>query len=147
MLPSINGEFRTATDPNLRFTPSGMAVCEIRAVATSRKKNDRDEWVDDKTCWVTLVAFKKLAENMAESIAKGELIVVNGRLQTEDWEDKDGVKRTSLKVLLDTIGPSIAFNPARTIKSERPSGGGGESKAPAGEDPWAPAPKEDEPPF
>lgn len=133
MLPAVNGEFRLAADPELRFTPSGLAVCSMRAVASSRKKQEDGNWVDDKTCWVNLTAFKRLAENAAESFAKGDLVILAGRLQTDTWETKEGENRTSFNILLDTIGHSTAFNVSRSVKTER------ENRSPsdtAAEDPW-----------
>lgn len=159
-LPQVFGEFRLGGDPDLRFAPSGVAVATISAVASSRKK-EGDEWVDDKTTWVQLVGFKKLAENMAESFFKGDLVVVAGKLQVEDWEDNDGNKRKSVKVILDHIGPSVAWDAARSLKSERSSNSGGgsgtsgasrqegqaqRSTTPAQNDPWS-SPPGDEPPF
>lgn len=151
MLPAVNGEFRLGSDPELRFTPGGVAVCDVRAVATSRKKVD-GEWVDDKECWLTLVGFKEQAENMAESFEKGNAVVVMGRLQMETWEDKEGGKRTTFKVLIDAIGPATRWNPARTIKLDRKDSGSSRSSGSGSseggqDDPWA-APKQDyEPPF
>lgn len=150
-LPQISAEFRLGTDPNLRFAPSGVAVCGIRAVASSRKKNDKDEWVDDKTCWVELVGFKQLAENMAESFAKGDQVVATGRLQTEDWTDNDGNKRTSVKVILDNIGMAARFNAVRSIKADRQSQGAGQGQQGQGQDdPFSGQQQQqqsDEPPF
>lgn len=151
-LPSVHGEFRAGADPELRFAPSGVAVCKLRAVASSRKKVG-EEWQDDKTCWVNLIAFKKMAENMAESVAKGDLITVVGKLQTQTWEDNDGNSRLSVDVVLDSIGPAITWNPARVERTQRSSGGssgGGGGSAPPtpDEDPWAaPAAQPEEPPF
>jgi len=158
MLPVVTGEFRAAADPDLRFAPSGTAVGKIRAVASSRKKNDAGEWADDKTCWVTIVGFNKVAENMAESFEKGDLMVVVGKINTDDWEDNDGNKRTSIQIVADFIGPAITFNAARSMRSERPSGGGSQQRPSGGgasrsttvdeNDPWAtPAGQNDEPPF
>lgn len=151
MLPQVVGEFRIGSEPNLRFAPSGTAVCSIRAVASSRKKNEQTgEWEDDKTTWVDLVGFRKLAENMAESFAKGDLVTVMGKLQVEPWEDNDGNKRTSVRVMVDNIGMSVAFNAARSVKADRgqqsqsqPSGGQQQ------QDPWGtPATGgSDDPPF
>lgn len=147
MLPNIMGEFRVAADPDLRFTPSGVAVGKVRAVASKRKQNDQGEWVDDKTCWVNLVGFKKVAENMAESFVRGDLVVVTGQMQTEDWEDKDGNKRTSVEIVVSQMGPSIAFNPARTMKAE-----GSESRTTStppdpANNPWEAPNQDDAPPF
>lgn len=147
MLPQISAEFRLGTDPNLRFAPSGVAVCGIRAVASSRKKNEQtNQWEDDKTCWVELVGFKQLAENMAESFQKGDQVLAQGRLQTEDWTDNDGHKRTSVKVVLDNIGMAARFNAVKSIKADRqqPSQQGGQSQQ---DDPFAGQAPSDEPPF
>lgn len=126
MLPEVTGEFRAAADSELRFTPSGMAIASVRAVASSRKKDDSTgEWSDDKTCWVKVIAFKRLAENMAESIVKGSLFTVTGRIQTDEWEDKEGVKRTTIEIVANTLGVSIAFDPVSGggKKAERQSAG------------------------
>lgn len=156
MLPTVQGEFRVAAEPSLRFSPGGMAVGSFRAVASSRKKTDDGEWVDDKTCWVTVTGFRKIAENMAESLEKGDLVVVVGKLQTEDWEDKEGVKRTSMNIIADFVGPALTFIPAKPMRTERSSGGqsGGQSSGSRtqDEDPWATAPSSsggqaEEPPF
>lgn len=157
-LPQVIGEFRCGGDPNLRFSPNGTAVCRIRAVATSRKKGDDGEWRDDKTAWVDLVGFKRLAENMAESFKKGDLVEARGRLQVDDWEDNEGNKRTSVNIVLDGIGMSVQFNAASSHRSERSNNGGGSQGAsadsggfdrrttPDQNDPWQ-TPPPDEPPF
>lgn len=148
-LPAVHGEFRVAADPDLRFAPSGIAICSIRAVASSRKKNESDEWVDDKTCWTSLTLFKEAAENAVESFQKGDLVVVSGRIEIQEWE-KDGHKNRAANILVDSIGHSVRFATSKATKAERRGGGGGggqqRSSAPA-EDPWAGAPQDDEPPF
>lgn len=153
MLPLVTGEFRVGGEPNLRFAPSGTAVCRIRAVASSRKKDESGEWKDDKTAWVDLVGFKRLAENMAESFKQGDLVVITGKLQVEDWEDNEGNKRKSVNVVLDTIGMSAAWNPVAAIKTERQSQGGGNTpsntQSNTQQDPWQSSnnAQSDEPPF
>lgn len=151
MLPTVSGEFRVVNDAELRFTPSGMAVATCRIVANGRKfDKDKNEWVDDKECWLRLTAFKRLAENMAESCIKGRLVNVTGQLQTESYETKEGEKRQSYTVLANTIGMSMAFAPAKPDATERTAAA---PATPGGEDPFAtPAPaaaatQEDDPPF
>lgn len=150
MLPVVNGEFRAGTDATLRFSPSGLAISEFRGVASSRKKNDEGEWQDDKSVWLTFVAFGKLAENVAESVTKGKLVNVTGKLSMEEWE-KDGEKRTTYKVACDFVGLSMAFAPAKLLGADRV-----DRSADATTDAWATpttdTPKEepkqtDEPPF
>lgn len=143
MLPVVHGEFRCVDDPELRFTPSGKAVATVRLVANSRKK-EGDEWVDDKVCWLRLTAFGVQAENLAEAVKKSSLITVLGKLQTEEWEDREGNKRQTYSVLADSIGPSLQKYESSGRKAERSSSSRGD------DDPWA-APSEDtksdEPPF
>lgn len=151
MLPKVVGEFRAVTDPTLRFTPAGMAVTEFRVVADKKKKNESTgEWVEDKVCWLTVVCFKKQAENVAESVVKGTLVTVSGNLQTEAYETKEGEKRQSYKVIADNVGIALTWEPAKTVAVAR-------SSAPqeAGGSPWETAPaagggqpaQTDEPPF
>lgn len=143
MLPYISGEFRLVDDPELIFTPSGVAVAKGRCVANSRKK-EGDEWVDDKVCWLRFVTFKRMAENVAESLVKGALVTITGKLQTEEWE-KEGEKRQAYTILVDTIGPSLAFKPAKIVEVERAST---PASAPTGgTDPWGVPSDSDVPPF
>lgn len=145
-LPLVSGEYRVGADPELRFSPSGVAVCNVRAVASSRKKMDNGDWVDDKTTWVTLTAFKELAQNIAESVAKGDLITATGRLHVENWESGDK-KGTSVSVLVDSIGPSLKYATAKVSKTER-TGGSSNTTNSGDSDPWeAPATQDDAPPF
>ena len=154
-LPIIHQEYRLGADPELRYTPSGMAVCEMRAVAGARKKTDAGEWVDGDQSWVNLVAFKNLAENCAESLSKGDLVVAIGKLKVENYEDKDGNKRIAVKVTLDAIGPSLTWATAKVARTTRTSGEGSSSSGGGtqGEDPWTTDPpaesttQSSEPPF
>lgn len=156
MLPTITGEFRVVADPELRFAPSGMAICNMRVVANSRKKDDATgEWVDDKVCWLRVTAFRKLAENVAESLVQGALVTITGRLQTEQWEDREThEKKSAYTILADHVGPSLAYKPARILESDRqgaPQGGqqqGQQQQSAPTQDPWGTQPPQgDEPPF
>jgi single-strand DNA-binding protein len=143
MLPLVQFEARVVRDPELRFAQSGMAVAKIRCVSSSRKLLDDGTWVDDKTCWLDVTCFKKQAENVGESITKGDLIVVTGKLQTEEWETKDThEKRSKITCVADSVGLALAFNAAKSMKAERV-----QPADPGGEDPWASPPAEGEPPF
>jgi single-strand DNA-binding protein len=141
MLPTVVGEFTAVTDPELRFTPSGVAVANFRAAANSRKKTESGEWVDDKSCFLNVTVWKKAAENVAESVVKGTKVTIKGRLETRNYETKEGEKRTSYDLTADEIGVSIAFDPVKVMKAERTAPG-----EPA-EDPWASTGGSDEPPF
>jgi single-strand DNA-binding protein len=153
MLPLVTLEGRLAADPELRFSTSGLAIGSLRMVTSSRKKNDAGEWVDDKTLWIDVTCFGRVAENTIESTAKGDLLTVVGRLQTENWETKEGEKRSKIALVADSIAASLAFRtiPHGAGKAERSSG-----KAPdrPADDPWASQPASstaggfsDDPPF
>jgi single-strand DNA-binding protein len=161
-LPNVNGEFRAAADPELRFTPSGKAVATLRAVASSRRKNpETEEWEDDKTFWTKVTIWGQTAENVVESIGKGDLfLIANGRGETEEWEDKEGQKRVGINVTANEIGPSLNWQTAKVVRAQRSQGQGQQQAPPQQQqggqwgqqqsDPWqtggggAPS---DEPPF
>ena len=142
MLPIIHGEFGVYAEPELRFTPSGKAVCKIKCIAKDRKKQD-GQWVDGDPLFIDVTVWQRAAENAAASITKGSTINVVGRLSMRTWEDKEGNKRTSYEVTADEIGVSIRWNPAISTTQENPQG----SKT-LEDDPWSsPPPKTDKPPF
>jgi single-strand DNA-binding protein len=158
MLPTMSGVGRLTQHPSLRFSPSGMAVCELNLAFNDRKRDEAGNWVDGDVFFVRGVAFKQLAENAGECLEKGMEVVVSGRLKTEQWNDKNtGEKRSAVSLLLSSIGPNLAFATAKVDKATRSGDSGGgfrpSSSAPA-DDPWgaAPAPsggpnQDDEPPF
>lgn len=85
-------------DPELRYTSGGTAVADLR-LATNRRFKGRDgEWQDD-TQWHRIVVWAKQAENCKEYLSKGSQCFVEGRLQTRQWEDRDGNKRYTTEVV------------------------------------------------
>lgn len=119
-LPVISGEFKLAYDPELKFLPSGSAAVRLRVIAVSRKKNDAGEWEDDKKCWLSAVAYGDLAEHVAESVIKSDLVEIRGRLVTEEYIDREGNKRSDMRILADAIAPSLRFR--TTPHSRNPVG-------------------------
>lgn len=142
MLPVVTIEGRVVNDPELRFSPSGTAVGSFRLVAQDREKNEQGEWVDsDRILWMPVTCFRNLAENCAESLRKGDLVTVVGRIQTREWEAEGGDKRSRIEMVANSVAASLQF---RTIthggKAER-------STEPDPDDPWTGAADPDEPPF
>lgn len=86
-------------DPELRYTGSGTAVCNMR-VATTETYKDRDGNTVENTEWHNVVAWSRLAEICGEYLKKGSQVYFEGQLQTRQWEDKDGNTRytTEIKV-------------------------------------------------
>lgn len=148
-LPTITGEFRAAADPELRFSASGVAVAKIRLVSSSRRLNkDTNEWEDDKTCWIDCTVFKDTALHLAESVTKSDLVTVVGKLQTDEWEDEQGNKRSKLTMIADSIGPSLRFRDMPHGQGQAQRTQGAEGQAPdMANDPWATPSATEEPPF
>ena len=87
-------------DPETRFTPSGVAVANFN-LATNESWRDANGEIQDKTEWHRCVMFGKSAEMSGELLKKGQLVYLEGKLQTRNWEDKDGVKRYTTEVVCD----------------------------------------------
>jgi single-strand DNA-binding protein len=126
-LPFVSMECTAVADPELRFAASGTAVARIRTASNSRKQDppNSGNWVDDKVCWLDVTCFKSLAENVAESVVKGDKLVVTGRLQTDEWNDsQSGEKRSRTAMIADTVSVSLQFRTVRhgETKAQRSTG-------------------------
>lgn len=80
---------RLGNDPELRYTPDGKAVANF-SIATSEKWKDKGGEMVEKTEWIRVVAWGKLAEIIGQHVRKGSMIYVEGPLQTRQWQGKDG---------------------------------------------------------
>jgi single-strand DNA-binding protein len=95
------GTARLCADPELRSTKGGTSVCELRvAVNGSRKVGDSYE---DDPNFLSVVTFGRRAETCAEHLSKGAQIAVEGRLDQSNWEDREGNKRESVKIIADQV--------------------------------------------
>jgi len=100
-------------DPELKFTPSGTATCEIGIAINRTWKNDRGEKMEETT-FVSVEVWGKQAELCAEYLRKGRPVYIEGRLKIDSWE-KDGVKKTKTKI----VGESMQFLGSRDSDGER----------------------------
>jgi single-strand DNA-binding protein len=89
-------------DAELRYTPGGAAVATLN-LATTEVWNDRNSQRQEKTEWHRVVLWGKQAESLQEYLTKGKQIYVEGRLQTRQWDDKDGNKRYTTEIKADRI--------------------------------------------
>jgi len=89
-------------DAELRYTPGGAAVASLN-LATTEVWNDRNNQRQEKTEWHRVVLWGKQAESLQEYLTKGKQIYVEGRLQTRQWDDKDGNKRYTTEIKADRI--------------------------------------------
>jgi len=108
---------RLGRDPEIRYTPGGTAVTNL-SVATSFKPKEGEE----KTEWHRCVAFGRTAEVCGEYLHKGTQVYIEGRLQTRDWEDKEGTKRYTTEVIVERM-QMLGSRADR----EQTAGGGAES--------------------
>lgn len=110
---------RLGRDPETRETNSGMMVAELR-LATSRGRGDNEQ-----TDWHTVVCFDKTAEIVSKYLTKGRQVYVEGRLQHDSWEDKEGNKKYKTSI----IANSVQFLGSRSDADN--SGGGGNYNRPS----------------
>lgn len=109
-------------DPELRFTPNGVAVASFRLASTPQVFNrSTNEWEEQETMWFDVTAWRQAAHNVAESLAKGLRVVVVGQLRVRSWDDRqhEGVRRTAMEIEAEEIAPSIRFATAKVAKNAR----------------------------
>jgi single-strand DNA-binding protein len=106
-----------ADSPELRFTPQGRAVARVRVAVNSRFQNAEGAWVDGATSWHTVQAWGALAEHLAESVTKGDRVLVHGRLEQREYTTEAGEKRTAWEVTAEEIGLSLRHTAAETTKA------------------------------
>ena len=85
-------------DPELRYTPQGVAVCNINVATTERRKDSRSGEPQDVTTWFRVSLWRRHAELANQYLSKGKQVYIEGRLRQEEYTDRDGQKRTSLVV-------------------------------------------------
>ncbi len=89
-------------DPEVRYTASGKAVATF-TLATSSKWRDQDGNDQERTEWHRVVAWGRLGEVCGEYLSKGKQVFIEGRIQTRDWEDQDGNRRTTVEIIANDM--------------------------------------------
>jgi single-strand DNA-binding protein len=156
-------------DPELRFTPAGHAVAKFRIASTPRTfDKSANEWRDGDTLFLTVSAWRRLAENVTETLKRGDRAIVVGALKQRSYEDREGVKRTVYELDAEDVAASLKNATAAVAKNGKGAtttsgygqqqaqqgyGGYGAQQQPQG-DPWAANGQQpqrgsysDEPPF
>jgi single-strand DNA-binding protein len=114
------------SDPELRYTPTGVAVANFRIASTPRTfDRQSNEWKDGDSLFLTCNVWRQAAENVAESLQRGMRVIVQGRLHQRSYETREGEKRTVFEVEVDDVGPSMRNASAKVTKSNRSGGGSG----------------------
>ncbi|HET9938911.1 MAG TPA: single-stranded DNA-binding protein [Gaiella sp.] len=107
-------------DPELRHTPSGTAVCNLRLAVNTRRKDETGQWVD-KPNYFDITVWGNQGERCAQYLSKGRPVAVDGRLEWREWETPEGNKRQAVDVVAD----SVQFLGSRGDGEGGGGGGGG----------------------
>lgn len=127
---------RLGADPEVRYLDNGDAVATF-SMATSEKWNDKNTGEkQERTEWHRCVAWRRLGEVCGEYLKKGKQVYVEGKLQTREWTDKDGVKRYTTEIVLsnmEMLGDAGNRPPAHG-EADAPQVGHGPGKTPPDDD-------------
>ena len=114
-------------DPELRYTPQGVAVANLR-MAVNRKYRTKDQELKEEVCFITAVVWNKQAETCNQYLRKGSGVFVEGRLQSRNWEDNTGAKRSVIEVRAERVqfmgqpkagsGPSSEIHQTEALPEE-----------------------------
>ena len=134
-------------DPELRYTPNGQAVCDVR-LATNESWQDKSGQKQERTEWHRVVFWGKPAEIVKQYMAKGQRMYIEGRLQTRSWDDKEGNKRYSTEIVANDFMFLSARDgaPREAYEGGNARSGGGNGRGGNGVRPPNDAPPDDFPP-
>jgi single-strand DNA-binding protein len=118
-------------DPELRYTPSGTAVANFTVAVNNRVRKD-GEWKDGAPTFYRVAVWQDYGEHVADSLSKGDQVLVVGRLITRQYEGNDGETRSSLDVTAEEIGPTLRWTTAKLSKVPRKDNGGQQTGAAKG---------------
>ncbi len=106
-------------DPDLRFSAKGTAWTTFGLAVNPRKRLDDGTFEERPAEFYELVCFGGTAEHVAESLSKGDRVLAFGRVELETWTGKDGVERTTTKLVCDELGPSLRFVTCEVSRTRR----------------------------
>ncbi len=125
------------SDPEVRYTPSGVAVAQFN-IATSEEWKDKDSGEKkERTEWHRIMAWRRLGEICGEYLSKGQQVYVEGRIQTNTWEDKEGNKRYTTEIIANTVqflGKRESSESARPRSTSLSDFQGGPAQGPGDDD-------------
>lgn len=156
-LPAVTVIGTLTADPEIRFTQSGHAVANFTVASNDRRKNTQTgEWEDGDATFLRCSIWRQAAECLADSVHRGDRVIVTGRLRQRQYETREGEKRTVFELDADEVGPSLRWAIATVTKPGRNRGARQPVAGEAGsDDPWGAPPDrpgsvaavDDEPPF
>jgi len=113
-------------DPEVRYTPAGVAVASFNLATSERFKNKSGEW-EERTEWHRVTLWSKLAEIAGEYLSKGKTVYIEGRLQTRKWQDNSGNERYTTEIVgekMQMLSPKGESRRGGDTTSEPASSGG-----------------------
>jgi len=126
---------RLVGDPELRYTQGGAGVANFTVASNARTfDKNTNEWKNKTATFWRCAAWnqgekQRLGENVADALKKGDSVIVRGEVETREWEDKEGNKRSVIELRVDTIGKDLRWH--------QPAAGNAPSRTQPQEDPWA----------
>ena len=120
-------------DPEVRYTKAGQAVASF-SLATSERWTGKDGNKEEKTEWHRIVAWGKLGEICGEYLSKGKQVYIEGRLQTREWEDKDGNSKQTTEIVANNMTMLGASGNGASHSSNGSNGGSSAAIPGAGSD-------------
>ena len=105
-------------DPEVRFTNTGTAVTNLRVAVTQRVQQD-GQWRDGETNFFKVNVWRDQAEYLAESLGKGDRVMVTGRLRQRSWETPEGDKRSVTELEAEEVGASLKWATAKVERSSQ----------------------------
>lgn len=122
--PTITLTGNLTADPELRFTSTGKPVARLVVAVNPRHRGQDGQWVEDTAQFWTCQAWGQLAEHLPASLGKGDRVTVTGHVRANTWTPTEGehagIEQYRLDVIVDEVGLSLRFHPART---HRPGSG------------------------
>ena len=114
-----------------RREADGVPVANFRVATTPRRYNRRTEqWVNEDTQWYSVTAWRQLADNCAESLRRGDPVVIHGRLSAETWTNKVGIEVTSMEIEATFVGHDLGRGVSSFTRNPRPVAEAAEAPSP-----------------
>src|SRR5271154_3526038 len=109
-------------DPELKFLNSGQAAVRLSIAVNRRWQNRQTQEWEERVSYFEVTGYGSMAENAANSLAKGNRVIVSGRLEQRSWETENGDKRSIVEINADEIAPSLRFATAVVTRTPRAEG-------------------------
>jgi single-strand DNA-binding protein len=140
------------SDPELRYTQSGLAVVNFTIASTPRVfDRQAGESKDGDTLFLRASAWREFAEHIAGSLSKGSRVIAQGQLKQRGYETAEGEKRTSMELEVQAVGPDLRFATAQVQRAQQPGRGSEgqphQQSVPPAADQWASTAPDDDTPF